>query len=107
MQYLKALVIGLGILILLCIGLLAYGLLTKTGTKKNADQIESAINPSRANTFGNVVLQGYPGCQIDDTIVSGHLLVLTLGGAEQQCHATIVVDMADGQVLGTVRLDTK
>lgn len=106
MQYLKALVIGLGILILLCIGLLAYGLLTKTGAKKSSEAVTSGQTDS---PFGSVVLTDYPGCVISSAWSEGNRLFARLDGTSpltaSGCQVLIVVDMLSGDTLGTVRLE--
>ena len=104
MQYLKALVIGLGILILLCIGLLTYGLLSKTSTKNQdtPETIGHSIQP-----FGEVVLEGHQGCEIAHAVAEFDRLVVTLEGTSPTCNKVFVIDMARGQILGSVRLGTQ
>lgn len=109
MQLLKALVIGMGILIVLGMGLLAYGLLSKTsGPSSTADQPadESALN---AKGFGELALTGNTGCHIADTRTEGRRLIVTLapltpGLPELACEKIVIIDMTAGTVIGSVAL---
>ncbi len=105
MQYLKALVIGMGVLIVVCVGLLAYGLLSKTGSRSSLNAPAETMSPTE---FGHVALEGHAGCVIAQTTLKDHRLVLRLDGQYDQhrarCQKTIVIDLNTGTVLGTVTL---
>lgn len=94
MATLKALVIGLAILILVAMGLLAYGLATGGG-KAGRGQPE-------ARPFGQINLGLPSGCAIVGTIPDGRRLYLTIGPAGTPCRRIIVVDVETGTVLGTI-----
>ena len=100
MQLLKALVIGMGVLIVLAIGLLAYGLLSKT-KEGNA--------PSETPSFGDLALAGNAGCRIESTVVAGERLVIelapaTAGTPDIRCEKLIVIDLGTGTVIGGIAL---
>ncbi len=100
MQLLKALVIGMGVLIVLAIGLLAYGLLTKT--KGPAVQQETV-------SFERIALDGNAGCRIEGSTVEGQRLVVQLGPASENakdinCEKIIIIDLTTGTVTGDIVL---
>ncbi len=102
MQYLKALVIGLGILILICVGLLAYGLVAKTGFKNS-----SKPKPSEQSTesFGDIVINNANECDIADIKAEDGTLLLRLGGSSASCQQVVVIEIRSGKVLGKIRLE--
>ena len=91
MQALKYLVIVMAFLILAGMGLLAYGLATR-------------VAGGDAGGFAPVEVPLPQGCSIAETEVSENLLILRLEGlVERGCQQVVVVDMANGRVLGQVR----
>lgn len=94
MATLKALVIGLAVLIVIAMGLLAYGLATGAG-KPGRGQAE--MRP-----FGQLNLGLPAGCAIVATVPDGRRLYLTIGPAGTPCRRVIVVDVETGTVLGTI-----
>ena len=105
MQYLKALVIGMGVLIVVGIGLLAYGLVSKTSSKYGT---EGTWNDARVTSFGEIALAGNTGCLIKQTIPDGRWLVLHLSAADDaaamHCQKIVIIDMSKGMIIGTVAL---
>lgn len=106
MQYMKALVIGMGVLIVLGIGLLVYGLLMKT--KSPPTQPEPAAADS-SKGFGERALAGNAGCRIERAIPDGRRLIIELapatdGTSALRCEKTIIIDMSDGTIIGTIAL---
>ncbi len=109
MQYLKALVIGMGVLIVLCVGLLAYGLLSKTTSKTGSND---AIKENQLTGFGEIALTGSTGCRIRQTTVDGRRLVLHLDtqgddvndATALQCQKAVIIDMSKGTIIGTIAL---
>lgn len=88
-QALKVLVIGMGVLIVLGLALVTYGLMTKTG------------RGVRTDTFGEVILDLPTGCGIADAqSQDGKLIVRTDGPLERGCQKVFVIDLADGKILG-------
>ncbi len=91
MQALKVLVIGMGILIVLGLGLVAYGLVSRVSTKG-------------APGFGDVELALPPGCGLADARAQdGRLVVRSDGPVERGCQQVFVIDIASGKILGRVR----
>jgi hypothetical protein len=90
-QALKVLVIGMGVLIVIGLALVTYGLFTKTGRSVRTD------------AFGDVILDLPDGCGIADAqSQDGKLIVRTDGPLERGCQKLFVIDLADGKILGHV-----
>jgi len=102
MALLKALVIGMGILIVLAMGMLAYGLISKTGSSPD---MGAATTPAPAVTgsFGDITIPDAGHCRIDGTALDGANLIVTLGGPAT-CRRVVVIDTTTGAIAGTVRL---
>lgn len=109
MQLLKALVIGMGVLIVLGMGLLAYGLLTKTRGPVGEGDAQSQIDSSDARGFGELALAGNAGCAIRNTEAEGRRLIITLASGSDDnsgltCEKVIIIDMSAGSVIGSIAL---
>jgi hypothetical protein len=92
MQALKALVIFMAVLIAAGMGLLVYGLVTRTGGGEAGGEV------------GDLDLPVPEGCRIAGTELAGERLVIRLDGlAERDCQQVLVVDLASGRLLGRVR----
>lgn len=90
---LKALVIGLGVVIFVLLGAVVYGI------ARQADRLEQV--PDMTETDVAVPL----GCDLADVVPDGDLLVLRLSGpVERGCQQAVIVDPVSGLVLGRVRL---
>lgn len=103
MQFLKSLVIGLGLLIFAGLGLLAYGFYHKSrdpgwrlfSSSGNSDQGVAA--------FVDVALDLPAGCTIDGVEPDGARAYLVIGPADGPCARVVVVDVAAGRVLGVIK----
>lgn len=100
MRILTTLVVGLGILIVAAAGLLAYGIFTRA----RAPGPEAAAG---GRAFAPFALDLPEGCAIKSVAVSGEKLVIhaqSAGstGAPPSCDRIVVVDSAQGRVLGVV-----
>ena len=94
MQALKVLVIGMGVLIVIGLALVAYGLIAKVGRDGQG-----------AAGFGDVNIDLPAGCVIADARgQDGRLIVRTDGPAQRGCQRVFVIDLSDGRILGTVTL---
>jgi hypothetical protein len=127
MRWLKSLVIVLGFLIVGGVVLLAYGFVKKTqdpdwrlsdlfrdtpraAAEKTpapppAPASVAAANPAPTPTpqpFGDVNLGLDTGCVVTDVAPAGDRAYLTIG-PPGPCHRVIVVYIAAGRVLGTIR----
>jgi hypothetical protein len=94
MASLKALVIGLAVLIVIAMGMLAYGLATGAG--------KAGRGPADARPFGQLNLNLPQGCAIVGTVPDGRRLYLTVGPAGTPCRRIVVVDVETGTILGSI-----
>jgi hypothetical protein len=111
MRALKAIVIGMGMLIVAAVILLVYGMYKKSmdptwklfgkpATESTISATPVAPNlPARA--FGNVSLNLAPGCRIQDVTADGPRAFVRVG-PDTACDAVIVIDLDDGQILGRI-----
>ena len=109
MQGLKALVIGLGILIVIGMVILVYGLVQKAsnpdftffGDGKKATATVSDAAPGLP-PFGDISVRLPAGCQVDSMQPdNGTLFVLV--GPEGSCTQIIAIELATGRFLGNVK----
>ena len=110
MQLLKTLVIGMGVLILLGLALLAYGIYQKARDpawrlfpRPAPTEIPApASGRPAAEAFGDLNLRLPQGCVISKILPQGDRLYLTIG-PPPSCSRIVIVDVARGRVLGTVK----
>ena len=106
MRALKSLVIGLGILIVIAMGLLVWGLFHKAGDPDFRLFAESpAVDAAPATppaAFGDLVVPLPAGCSIVEMRPQGRRLFLRFG-PPGPCERVVVVDTGTGVVLGTIR----
>ncbi len=92
MQALKALVIGMGVLIVAGFVLLVVGLANK-------------FSQGGKGGFGTAEVAVPDGCTLAETLAEGDRLLLRLEGpAERGCAQIVVVDLESGAVRGRLRL---
>lgn len=106
MGWLKGAVIGMAVLIAIGMGLLVYGVVTKTGPTKPADtgSIPRPPSPAPPKAFGTVKVDIPDGCRVEEIVPDGERVYLLVGPADTPpCDAAIVVDPATGRTLGTLR----
>ena len=107
MQAIKALVIGLGILIVAGIALLAYALYARVTDpefklmKAERQQAASARATQRAEGFGQASLALPEGCGIVEMLPDGKWLYLRIGPAGA-CERVVIVDPSSGRVHGSI-----
>lgn len=105
MQALKFIVIGMGILIVLAVGLIGYGLYKKSvdpGWKLFGPQPDAPTTSAPAaapNAFGDIDLGLEGGCHVIGVQPDGRRAYLLIGPIGR-CDGVIVVDTGDGRVLG-------
>lgn len=111
MQLLKSVVIGLGILILLGMALLTYGLYQKAndpGWRLFSSPAEfrapAAALPAApdAKAFGTLGLHLPDGCLITAVRPDGGRVYLTIG-PPGPCNRIVIVDVVRGRMLGTIQ----
>ncbi len=109
MQYMKALVIGMGVLIVLGVGLLVYGLLAKTKTPATPPGQSTTEGSDVSKGFGELALTGNAGCRIERATPDGRRLVIELAPASEgasvlRCEKTVIIDMSAGTIIGGIAL---
>jgi hypothetical protein len=104
MQFLKSLVIGLGLLIFAGLGLLAYGFYHQA-RDPGWRMFSSGPSDQRpaSPAFGSVALDLPAGCTIDDVEPDGERAYLTIGPEDGPCARVIVFDVVAGRVLGVIK----
>lgn len=111
MQLLKSIVIGLGVLIFLGLGLLAYGFIQKSSNpdwRLLSSAPAPAIDASPAKPFGTLKLGLPEGCVIIGVRPEGERVYLSIGSVGGNvtggsCNRVIVVDTSRGRILGTIK----
>ena len=94
MQALKVLVIIMGVLIIVAVTVLAYGLVTRVSTSGGGSP----------RGLGEVDLALPAGCAIAAAESDGERLIVRVDGpAERGCQEVVVIDISDGTVLGRVK----
>lgn len=112
MQALKALVAGMALLIVVGAGILVWGLYQKATNPDfklfAGSDVSTSPRPSErvsgapaGDAFGNIDLELPPGCAIAAMELSASRLFLRIEGVAG-CDRIIVVDPADGRILGTI-----
>lgn len=108
MQGLKALVIGLGVLIVAGMIILVYGLVQKAsdpdfslfGKAENTEAPASdKIVPA---PFGDISVRLPAGCRVEGMEPDGGTLFIRVG-PEGSCTQIIAIELASGRVLGNVK----
>jgi hypothetical protein len=97
MKPLVALVIIMGVLIVA--GLVVVVVTIVNRMSGTAPVAATSVRPS----FGTVDLPVPAGCQVVETTTADDRLILRLGSGDR-CNQLLVVDMASGAVLGTLRI---
>ncbi len=97
-QALKALVIGMGILIIIGMALLGYGIYQKT---QELVTEEGKPAQSAKPSFGQAKITIPQGCRIVDMKPAGNRLYVRTG-PDQSCSRIYVVDVTTGKTLGTL-----
>lgn len=92
MQALKVLVIVMGVLIVLGLALVAYGLVTRVSRDRGP-----------AGAFGDMALPLPAGCVIAEArSEAGRLVVRADGPVERGCQQVVIIDLSEGRILGRV-----
>lgn len=104
MALLKSLVIGMGVLIVAGMGLLAYGLMTKTGGPDEVESAAMALSPLISlPVIEDIVIPQSGDCEIADVGQEGATLRVTLDGSAD-CRGIVLIDLLSGRINTTVRL---
>ena len=102
MQSIKALVIFMGLLILVGLGLLVYGMVNQVSEVAGPD------DPAAPNTpggFDEVEIPLPTGCSVVETRIDGDRLIVRTDGPDsyEPCQKIIIIDLESGEILGRVR----
>lgn len=126
MQALKGLVAGMAILIVIAMTTIAYGLYRKSDDPDFKFFSLGGDQPSQAETqpsalpvpatassmapaltpkaFGEVMLSIPQGCNISSVSGDGVRIFMKVGPAGPACERVLVVDAANGSLLGTLKV---
>jgi hypothetical protein len=126
MQALKGLVAGMAILIVIAMSTIAYGLYRKSDdpdfkffslggdeTAQTTSQPPAVPVPATTGVatasaipraFGEVMLALPQGCSISAVSGDGARIFLKIGPSGPNCERVIVVDAANGSLLGTLKV---
>lgn len=97
MQFLKGLVIGMGALVIVGMGVLGYGIY-----RKAMEPGTSFLTPEKTKRFGDVPLALPPGCSLAEIRPDGERLYVRTGPAGGDCEGILVLDSADGSLIGSI-----
>lgn len=93
---LKALVIGMGVLIVIGMGLVVYGMV------RQADKL------SNRGSFGEAVIPLPDGCSVAEAAPGDRgVVVIRLQGAADACRQVLVFDSLRGELRGRILLPTE
>ena len=125
MQALKVLVTILTILIIIAVTVIAYGMYRKSADPdfkffklgdnySSQGEIQLPASPNNAgaikngvytpSAFGEVILPLPKGCNISTVNGNGYRLFLKVGPTGTTCERVIVIDPANGALLGTIKV---
>lgn len=104
MRAIKALVIGMGILIVAGLILLGYGFYSNVAKLSQEDTVTADnASPTQATTFGTVTAPVADGARVVEMVAAGGRVVLRLA-APQAPDRLLVFDPASGRVTGRLEL---
>lgn len=91
MRGLKAVVIGLAVVLALCGIVITVAIVFRL--------LNPAVPPVAAG-FGVSPLPLPPGCRVDYVMAEGDRLILQIGGNDNTCRRVLVADMRTGALIG-------
>jgi hypothetical protein len=94
---------GMLALVIIMGALIVIGSIVVIATIANRMSGATAEIARPASAFDMVDLPMPAGCQVVETVATNERLILRLGSGER-CNRVLVVDMATGTLLGTLRL---
>ncbi|MBT3359127.1 MAG: hypothetical protein HN403_05815 [Rhodospirillales bacterium] len=108
MQALKSLVIGMGLLIVVGMVLLVYGLIQRSSDPEFSffglkDDPTETAEPGKP--FGDITVKLAEGCRVEDMRPDDGTLFVRVGPAGS-CARIIAIDLASGKTLGNVNFWT-
>ena len=103
MQPLKGVVIGMGILIVIGMGLLVYGLVRQVDGLDGASASPASNAETPRTAFGEIDIPLPAGCRIAEMRPADSHLFLRLEG-DGDCGRILVIDLPSGSELGRINL---
>lgn len=117
MAALKSLVIGMGVLIVIGITVLGWGMYKKANDpdfkffKSDDDPVVQTAEPAipqpspmaPVKAFGDINIRLDAGCSIQSLTPQGNRLFLQIG-PDRPCEQIIILDLASGATLGTIKV---
>ncbi len=103
MRALKALVIGMGILILIGFAAVVVAVIQRAGDSGGADPAAVRSGATAQRAFGDVRVSLPPGAQVIGTSTDAGRLIVHLRLAGGQARV-LVIDLATGKRLGVIEL---
>ncbi len=109
MRALKAIVIGMAVLIFLAVVLIGYGLYKKSvepGWKLfgKPTVVATPVDASAPlASVGDIRLGLGDGCVISDIRPDGRRVYVVTTGPEGNCNDVIVIDIQDGRIIGRIK----
>ena len=111
MRALKGIVIGMGVLIVIGLGGVGYGIYknaSSLGKKSPAASSESSISKATESWSQALAVSLPPGCIVKDVKTGDGRMYVIIAGTSQEgkavCSRVIVVDPASGKRLGTLKV---
>jgi hypothetical protein len=111
MRALKVLVIGMGILIVIGVGAVGYGLYTKSSSLVKKTMSVPSLSPSSkiSKAWGQDLMVSLPlGCVIEKIKTGSNRIYVIISGTPREgqtvCSRVVVVDSLSGQRLGTIKV---
>lgn len=118
MRVVKALVAFMGLLIVIGIGLVAYGLsLDKNAKDDGASQtsttpsvpvagngVETAPAPQMLSAFGDIIIDIAPGERLVSYSITGNQATVQIEGANGDGARLVIISLTDKSVLGRILL---
>ena len=99
MQAIKALVIGMGVLIVAGLILLGYGMYSKSRNLGDSDAVATAQPTAPLQAFGTVPVTLAPGARVEDMAALGGRLAVRV--SEGEASRILVLDLTSGAVAGS------
>jgi len=115
MRALKGLVAGLGLMIVIVMAVIVYGLYRKSSDPDfrffafgGEPPVPAAVSqPPAAGTglksFGEVMVSLPDGCSIAGVTGDGKRLFLKIGPAGPKCERVVILDAVSGAILGNIK----
>ena len=102
LRLLKALVIGLGVLLGIAAIVVVFAALSKLSEKPRPSALSDAASPGAAASLASFGISELPlpeDCQVQSVSAAGDRVVMLIDGSDD-CHRVLVADLKTGKLLG-------